>query len=71
MFPDTSTTATVELDQDSVIIVLPLRTTVTPSTGLFASYPALTASASEVKVKFVPDLEAVPSNEVIAAGPLH
>ena len=70
MSPDTSTTAIVELDQDSVTIVLPLRTTVVPSTGFTTSYPALTASASDVKVRFVPVLEAVPSKVVIAAESL-
>jgi len=70
MSPDTSTTATVELDQDIVTIVLPLRTTVVLKVGFVASYPALTASASDVKVRFAPVLEAVPSKVVIAAGPL-
>ena len=70
MSPDLSTTATVELDQDSVIIVLPLRTTVVPSTGFTTSYPARIASAAEVKVRFVSVLEAVPAKVVIAAGPL-
>ena len=70
MSPDTSTTATVELDQDSVIIVLPLSIMVVPNTEFVASYPALTASAYDVKVRFVPVLEAVPSKVVIAAESL-
>ena len=70
MSPDTSTTATVEFVQDRITIVLPLSIMVVPNTGFVASYPALTASASDVKVRFVPVLEAVPAKVVIAAGPL-